>query len=264
MRGFNMGLRIYVGALVFFMLAPIFVIVAVAFTPGEFASFPPRGVSLRWFEKVLGDPVFVGALWNSLRLGFVSTLVASVITVPATVFLVRQRPPGARAIQAFMLSPLSLPTIILAIGLLFLNAKLGLGSSFWALVAGHTVIVIPYIMRTVFAVYASANAEIEHAAAVHGANPFSVFLHVTLPLLRPGLLAGAIFGFLMSFDEVSVALLLSDPNTVTLPVAILSYLVHNSDPAVAAVSTIQIGIAVGTLLILERFFGVRNLMFSSR
>ena len=264
MNHFNLPLRIYVGAMVFFMLAPILVIVAVAFTPGDFASFPPRGVSLRWFDKVLNDPTFVGALWNSLRLGLVSTLLASVITVPATVFLVRHKPPGARALQTFMLSPLSLPTIILAVGLLFLNAKIGLGSSFWALVAGHTVIVVPYIMRTVFAVYSSANAEIEHAAAVHGASPFAVFRHVTLPLLKPGLLAGSIFGFLMSFDEVSVALLLSDPKTVTLPVSILSYLVHNSDPAVAAVSTIQIAIAVGTLLILERVFGVRNLMFSSR
>jgi len=162
-----------------------------------------------------------------------------------------------------MLSPLSLPTIILAMGLLFLNARMGL-TSFWALVAGHTVIVIPYVMRTVFAVYAGMNADIEHAALVHGAKPTQVFWHVTLPMLRPGVLAGAIFGFLMSFDEISVALLLTDTKTTTLPVMILSFLVNNNDPSVAAVCTIQMLIAIGTLVALERFFGVRNLMFSAR
>ena len=107
-------------------------------------------------------------------------------------------------------------------------------------------------------------ADIEQAALVHGARPIQVFWHVTLPLLRPGLLAGAIFGFLMSFDEVSVALLLTDTNTTTLPVMILSFLVNNNDPSVAAVCTIQMLIAVGTLVVLERLFGVRNLMFSAR
>jgi putative spermidine/putrescine transport system permease protein len=256
-------MRAYMTIFSIFMLAPILVIVGVAFTAGDYVTFPPNGVSLRWFRQVLADQAFVAALLNSLKLGFVSTVVSIVLTVPATVVLVRRRSPIASAIQVFMLSPLSLPTIILAMGLLFLNAKMGL-ESFWALVAGHTVIVIPYVMRTVFAVYAGANADIEQAALVHGARPSQVFWHVTLPLLRPGLLAGGIFGFLMSFDEISVALLLTDTKTTTLPVMILSFLVNNNDPSVAAVCTIQMLIAVGTLVVLERFFGVRNLMFSAR
>lgn len=264
MRTTNLAFRIYLGAIIVFMLAPILVIVAVAFTSSQFASFPPRGFSLRWFHKVFEDPVFVLALWNSVRLGITSTVVASLVTIPATLVLVRYPSAFAQHLQAFMLSPLSLPTIILAVGLLFMNARIGLESSFWALVAGHTVIVVPYVMRAVFGVYAGASYELEYAAAVHGANPLRVFVHVTLPMLRPGIVAGAIFGFLMSFDEVSVALLLSDSRTVTLPVAILSYLVNNSDPAVAAVSTIQMAIAVCSLVVLERFFGVRRLMFPSR
>lgn len=264
MNSLSFGMKAYVGAMAVFLLAPILVIVAVAFTPGEFMAFPPTSLSFRWFAKVLSDKNFLLALWNSVRLAACATLVASALAVPATVMLIRHRPAGARAIQGFMLSPLSLPTIILAIGLLFLNAKIRLDNAFLALLAGHTVIVIPYIMRTVYGVYASTNQEIEQAAAVHGASPWAVFWHITLPLIRPGILAGAIFSLLMSFDEVSVALLLTNTDTTTLPVSILSYLLYNHDPSVAAMSTIQIAIAILSLLILERYFGVRKLMFSSR
>jgi len=263
MNTFSWPMRVYLVAMSVFLLAPIAVIVAAAFTPGEFVKFPPDGFALRWFGKVLSDPTFVGAMWNSLRLACLSTVCAMVLAVPATLAIVRGKVPGGKLIQLFMLSPLTLPAIILAIGLLFLNAKLGL-PSFWALVAGHTVVVVPYVMRTIFAVYSSANPEIEDAASVHGASPGRVFLHVTLPLLKPGLMAGGIFAFLMSLDEVAVSLLLSNTKTTTLPVSILSYLVYNHDPAVAAISSIQILVAVVALVILERRFGVRNLMFTSR
>jgi putative spermidine/putrescine transport system permease protein len=213
---------------------------------------------------VLSDPQFLVPLWNSFRLGCTATVLAGLLAVPAALVLVRQRVRGAREVQTFLLSPLSLPTIILASGLLFFTARIGLGGSFTALVAGHTVIIVPYIMRTVFGVYAGVSEEIEQAALVHGAGPIRTFWYVTLPMIRPGILAGAIFAFLMSFDEVPVALLLTNTDTTTLPVSILSYLVYNYDPSVAAISTIQIVIVVATLLILERFFGIRNLMFSSR
>ncbi|WP_269507290.1 ABC transporter permease [Burkholderia sp. IMCC1007] len=264
MNKISTPMRVYLGVIAFFMLAPVLVIVAVAFTPGDFVTFPPRSLSLRWFERVLTDPSFMGALINSIRVGACATIFASMLAVPATIVLVRYRPPGARQLQMFMLSPLSLPTIILAIGLLFLNAQIGVGNAFIALIVGHTVIVVPYIMRTVFAVYSTCDPEIENAAALLGANTWRTFLHVTLPMIKPGLVAGAIFAFLMSFDEVSVALLLSDTTTSTLPVTILSYLVYNHDPAVAAISTVQIAIAVAILIVLERYFGVRRLMFSSR
>ena len=264
MRHFGAPLRIYVAVMVLFLLAPVLVVIAVAFTPAEFVTFPPPGFSLRWFEKVLSEPEFIQPLWNSFRLGCVSTLVAAVLAVPAAIVMVRYPFRGVRELQTFLLSPLSLPTIILATGLLFFTARIGLGSSFAALVAGHTVIIVPYVMRTVFGVYAGLGPEIEHAAMVHGAGPLRTFWYVTLPMIRPGILAGAIFAFLMSFDEVPVALLLSNTDTTTLPVSILSYLVYNYDPSIAAISTIQILIVIVTLLVLERFFGVRNLVFASR
>jgi putative spermidine/putrescine transport system permease protein len=260
----GLGLSFYIAALTIFLMSPVAIVIASAFTGGDFVIFPPRDLSLRWFAKVLNDPQFVLPLWNSLRLGVTATLLSAVLAVPAAIALVRHRFRGAGLIQAFLLSPLSLPTIILAVGLLFFTARIGLRSSFLALVAGHAVITMPYVLRTVLGVYAGINREVEEAAMVLGASPARAFWFVTLPLIRPGILAGTIFSFLLSFDEVPVALLLSNTDTTTLPVSILSYLVYNYDPAVAAISTIQIAIVVAVLLVLERLFGVKHLLFTSR
>jgi putative spermidine/putrescine transport system permease protein len=257
-------LWLYTGLLSCYLLAPIIVVVVAAFTSADFIMFPPQGFSLKWFDKVLRDPEFVKPLWNSIRLGLAATLVSSLLAIPAAIALIRGAIPGRRIIETFLLAPLSLPTIILAVGLLFFSARIGLTNSFAALLAGHVVITIPYMLRTVLGVYAGMNREIEDAARVLGANDWQVVSYVTLPVIRPGVLAGAIFAFLMSFDEVAVALLLTNSDTTTLPVSILSYLVYNYDPAVAAISTIQIIIVIAALLVLERVFGIKNVMFASR
>jgi putative spermidine/putrescine transport system permease protein len=258
------GLWAYVAFLSLYLVAPIVVVVVAAFTAADFIMFPPSGFSLKWFEKVLRDPDFIRPLWNSLRLGVVATAASSALALPAAIALVRGALPGRRAIETFLLAPLTVPTIISAVGLLFFASRIGLTSSFAALLAGHVVITVPYMLRTVLGVYAGMNRELEEAAQVLGANPWRVAWHITLPGIRPGIIAGAIFSFLMSFDEVAIALLLTNSDTTTLPVSILSYLVYNYDPAVAAISTIQIAIVVAALLLLERLFGVKNLMFASR
>ena len=264
MIGVSPAVWVYVGLLSTFLLAPVFVVIVAAFTSGDFIMFPPQGFSAKWFDKVLRDPEFIQPLWNSIRLGIAATLVSAVLAVPAAITLVRTRFRGRRGVETFLLAPLSLPTIILAVGLLFFSARVGLTSSFAALLLGHVVITVPYMLRTVLGVYAGMNREVEDAAHVLGANSWQVAWHITLPIIRPGILAGAIFAFLMSFDEVAVALLLTNSDTTTLPVSILSYLVYNYDPAVAAISTIQIVIVVAGLLFLERFFGIKNVMFASR
>jgi putative spermidine/putrescine transport system permease protein len=260
MTELSLGLRLYVGAMIVFLLAPLLIVIAVSFSASPFMVFPPTGVSLRWFVKVLNAPDFMGPLWNSLVLGVLSTLVAALLAIPAALALARGLVPGARELEAFFLSPLSLPGIILGTGLLFFTSRIGIGGSFLALLAGHVVVTVPYLVRTVLAVYRGVNREIEEAAAVCGAGPFASFFLITLPMIRPGILAGGIFAFLISFDEVPVALFLSNTETVTLPVSVLSYLVNNYDPAVAAISTIQIVIVVALLLVLERVIGVRRLV----
>lgn len=264
MKALPTWLVCYAALMSIVLLAPILVVVLAAFTSSNFVTFPPQGVSLRWFEKVLREPEFVVPLWNSLRIGITATIVSIVLVVPAALVFVRGYLPGRRLVETFLLAPLSMPPIILAIGLLFFAARIGLSSSFLTLVFGHVVITSPYIFRTVVSVYSSANPELTHAAQTLGANRWWTFWYVTLPEIRPGILAGAIFSFLISFDEVAIALLVSDSETTTLPASILSYLVYNYDPAVAAISAIQVLLVMGLLLILERVFGIRNAMFGLR
>lgn len=260
----TVAFRAFVVLLVLYLFAPIVIVVVASFTASDFISFPPGAISVRWYEKVLGEPEFIVPLWNSVLLAILATALGSLLAIPAAIALVRGRFPGRSAIEAFLLSPLSLPTIILAVGLLFFSARIGITESRIGLVAGHVVLTVPYILRTLVSVYARANRETEEAAAILGASPLRVVWHVTLPMLRPGLIAGTIFAFLISFDEVPVALLMTTSDTTTLPVSILSYLVYNYDPSIAAISTIQIVLVVVILLALERVVGLKTVMFTSR
>ena len=252
----------YVAIAALFILAPLLVVAAVAFTSANFVSFPPPGWSLRWIAKVLSDDGFMRALANSLLLGVVAALLAASLATPAALVLARGGFRGAVELESFLLSPLSLPALILAIALLFYLARLGFAGGFTGLVIGHAIIVLPYMLRTVLAVYRGVDPSLEEAALVLGATPRRVFLHVTLPLIRPGIVAGALLSFLVSFDEVAVALLLSAPSSMTLPVAILNHVAHNYDPAVAAISLVKIVLVVAVLGILEIWFGLDRIMLT--
>lgn len=253
------AMSVYLAAMAAFLLLPQLVVVVVAFSTSDFVSFPPPGYSLGWFGKVLSDPSFMRPLWNSLVLGVQASLVAAVLAVPASIALVRHRFAGARAMQAFLLSPLSMPALILAIGLLFFLSRIGLGNTYAGLLIGHVVIVLPYLVRTIVAVYSACDPSLEEAASTLGARPLSTLWRVTLPMLTPALFAGGIFAFLISFDEVAVSLLLSNAGSITLPVSILSYLVYNYDPAVAAISVLKMVIVVVALVVTDRLFGLENL-----
>lgn len=254
---------IYLLVIAAFLLLPQLIVIVIAFSTSSFVSFPPPGYSLGWFAKVLADPSFMRPLWNSITLGVTATLISAALAVPAAIALVRHRFRGAVAMQAFLLSPLSLPALILAIGLLFFLSRIGLGNTYAGLVIGHVVVTLPYLLRTIVAVYSSTDPRIEEAASTLGARPWSTLWHVTLPMLRPALFAGGMFAFLISFDEVAISLLLANARSITLPVSILSYLVYNYDPAVAAISVIKMAFVVVALLIVERVYGLQNLTISS-
>lgn len=254
----------YIVLAALFMLGPLVVVCVVAFTSASFVSFPPPGYSLRWLTKVLSDPAFMRPLTNSLLLGLLSAFTSAVLALPAALALARNKFRGAAEIESFLLSPLSLPALILSIGLLFYLSRLGLGGGFVGLLIGHTVIVLPYMLRTVLSVARGADPALEEAAQILGADPWRTFVHVTLPALRPGIVAGSLFAFLMSFDEVAVALLMSTIGSMTLPVAILNHVANDYDPAVAAISLITIVLVVAVLLVLQLSFGLDRLMLAQR
>jgi putative spermidine/putrescine transport system permease protein len=252
----RIGLPVYVALLFAFLALPMVIVVAVSFNAGEFIHFPPRGFSFRWFRHVFEGANFGPAIVVSLELAVLSTLGSLCLGIPAALALVRYPVPFRDAIQAFLLSPLSLPLIVYGIALLFFAGAIGLQLSFFGLFAGHVVITVPYILRTVVAVYGGVDRHLEEAAMVLGADHLTCFRRVTLPLIKPGIVVGSIFSFLTSFDNVPVSIFMTKTDTITLPVAILSYLVYSFDPSVAAVSTLQMLFAVAVLLLLERTYGL--------
>ncbi|MGP1394266.1 MAG: ABC transporter permease [Inquilinaceae bacterium] len=241
-----------------FMLLPLVVIIASSLTAGEFLTFPPRGISLRWYWDVLASTAYLDAALTSLKLALAVTAGATVIGVLAAIATTRWRVPGASALSALFLAPLVLPTIIFAIGLVIVFSLYASGPSLIALWLGHTVITVPYVLRTATAVLADADPMVEEAARTMGAGPFQVLWHVILPQCRTGIAAGAFFAFNVSFDEAVIALFLRSPGTETLPIRIYGQLEFSATPAVAAVSSLMILLTLVLVLAIDRLFGMRR------
>jgi putative spermidine/putrescine transport system permease protein len=252
-------LRVFVVLFFAYVLAPILVVVVVSFTSAGYIGFPLPGLSLRWFWRIVDYSPFMDALLVSLALGIASTLCACALGVPAALALARRRGPRADALATFVLAPLSMPQIVLGFALLFYLSALGFGTSFTALLVAHTIVGIPYIVRTVAGVFRGLPPDFEEAAAVLGADRWQVFWHVTLPLIRPGIFAGALFAILISLDNLPVSYFFGSATTNTLPVVMLSYLENQFDPSIAAISTLQMLLAVGALLIVERLYGLKHM-----
>ncbi len=159
-----------------------------------------------------------------------------------------------------MLAPISIPAILLGFSLLYLLSAMISGISFLSLLITHTVVAIPYVSRTVLAVYRALPPDHEEVAALLGASPLRVFFTITLPLVRPGIFAGALFSVLVSFDNLPLSLFLSGPSTTTLPVVMLSYMQNQFDPSIAAIATIQMLIAVVALAVVNAIYGIEKIM----
>jgi putative spermidine/putrescine transport system permease protein len=255
MRGLFLVL---VTAIFVFLLAPLVIVLAVSVNPGSVAQFPPTGLSLRWYVQALQSDLFRGAMINSLLLAAASALVSTVIGTAAALALVRARFPGKPALEALLLSPLVVPGIVLGIALLAGFAAIGFRDALWRLLLAHVLLTLPYCIRTVMISLQRLDPVLEQAAETLGASAWRVFAEVTLPLIRPGMLAGGLFAFVMSFDNVPVSVFLTSAETTTLPLAIISYLEYNFDPSVAAISSVLIILMLLLALLLERVAGLRR------
>lgn len=247
---------ILIAGVLLYMLVPLAVVVGSSVSASEFLVFPPRGFSLRWYGAVLGSEKYLAAGWTSLQLALIVTVLSLAVGTPAAIAIYRLRFRGAEALGALFLSPLILPTLIFAIGILMLFSAYGGGPSFAALVVGHLVITLPYVIRTVGAALAGSDRATEEAARVMGAGLWQRYWFVVLPECRAGMAAGAFFAFNISFDDAVVALFLRSPGLETLPLRIYGELEFSPDPSVAAVSTIMIAITVLTIFAIDRMFGL--------
>ncbi len=255
------GRTLYLAAnalVVAFLLAPIAIVAVFAVNPTPFVQFPPVGVSTRWFQKFLASRDFMAAIRLSLAVAGLVAVIATVMGAAAAVALARGRLPGARLLTATFLSPLMLPAILTGLGLFQLYVLLDVGRPLWGLVAGHVLIAVPYVVRTTLAVLHHFDRGLEEAARNLGASPARTFFEVTLPLIRPGVLAGGIFAFIVSFDQFPVSLFLVSPGRETLPITLFNYLKYDLDGTIAAASMVSIGLSVAVVLVLDRTVGLRT------
>lgn len=253
---------IFVALCALLLIGPLVVVVGVSFSESRFIAFPPDGFSLHWYAQVLGSDTYLSAGWLSLRLAVLVTISATLLGGAAAIAIHRRRLPASEAIATFFLSPLVLPTIIYALGMLMLWSAFVGPVSLLTLWIAHSVIAAPYVVRTTLAVLSDADPFLEEAAATMGAGRLQRLWLVVLPQCVPGLAAGAFFAFNLSFDEAVVSLFLRRPGLTTLPVHIYNQLEFSPDPAVAAVSTIMIALTVLLILVIDRVVGVQKVASS--
>lgn len=242
------------------ILFPIVVVFVVSLTETSYLTFPPEGLTFDWYRTALENSRITRALGVSVRVGLISAIVASILGVIGGIHLGRSRSRMARPINALFLAPLTVPMIVLAIGLLFFLTSLGLVRTVTALVIGHVVITFPYVLRMVSASIGRGIVYLERAAAVLGANPWKSFWGVTFPSIRAGIVAGMLFAFLVSFNNVTIALFLSGVRTQTLPVLLLNLTQERVSPEIAALSTVLIMITYAVMIVAERRFGIYRLL----
>lgn len=249
---------ILVALTVVVLLAPLVVVVCVSFSQSEFIAFPPKGLSLRWYESVLTSNTYVDSALASLQIAVLVTITATLVGGAAAVALHRRKLPLSGMLATFFLSPLVLPTIIFAIGMLMFWSQLFGQVSMLTLWLSHTVVTLPYVIRTTLAVLAESDPFLEEAASTMGAGRLQRLWFVVVPQCLPGLGAGAFFAFNISFDEAVLSLFLRKPDLTTLPVQIYGQLEFSPDPSVAAVSAIMVVLTVLMIVVIDRILGLHR------
>jgi len=247
-----------------FVLAPLVVICLVAFTPENTLSIPTTSFSLRWFRAIFEHPDFVASFVNSLWLATLAATLSVALSVPAALAIDRYDFPGRNGLNALFLSPLIIPHLVLGVAFLRLFALIGGTGSFGWLVASHVVIITPYVLRLVMASFTGLDRSAEQAAMTLGASHWTVFRRVTAPMILPGITGGWLLAFINSFDELTMSIFVTSPQTVTLPVRMYMYATESIDPMMAAVSALMIALTAAAMLVLDRAFGLDKILVGQK
>jgi putative spermidine/putrescine transport system permease protein len=241
------------------ILMPLVFVAWLAFFRNEVVAFPPGGYTLKWFNAALANKSFLDGLLLSLQVGVLAALAGLLLGVPAARALTRHRFRGRAALNTLLLLPLVVPGVVAGAALYIAEVEteirtgLPLVATTAGLVFAHVLITIPWSVRLVSASLSGLEPAVEEAAASLGARPFTAFRRITLPLVRPGVVAGGLFGFIISFGNLEMTLFLVAPGQITLPVAILQYLEWRIDPTIAAISFLQILLIGAAMLLTDRY-----------
>jgi putative spermidine/putrescine transport system permease protein len=241
------ALRLLVVLVLLFLALPIMLIVVVSFSSAPYLTFPPPSFGLRWYRAYFASAEWLAATGLSLGVAAAVVALATTLGTLAALGLARLPGPARTAVAGLILSPLIVPTIVVAIGIYYAFSRYGLVGTPVALVLAHTCLAVPFVVTSVSASLAGFDRRLEQAARSLGATPWGAFRQVTLPLIRSGVLVGALFAFITSFDELIVALFLSGSGAVTLPRRMWDDLRFAIDPTIAAVSTLTIVLTAALL-----------------
>jgi putative spermidine/putrescine transport system permease protein len=234
-----------------FLLFPIIFIAALSFGDSQWLIFPPSGWTLRWYQELLSDSNWVHALLTSAKVAIIVTILSVLLGFLTSLALTRGKFAGREALQAFFVTPMVLPVVVLAVALYAFFLRLGLNGTLIGFVIGHLIIALPFSIITISNALNSFDISLEEAAQICGANPLQVKLRVTLPAIRLGLFAAAIFSFLVSWDEVVLSIFMASPTLQTLPVLIWSMLRQDLSPVIAAASTLLVGFTIVVMLLIS-------------
>lgn len=248
-----------------FLVAPVLIVLLSAFNAGNYLTFPPQGLSLRWFEHFLESPILIRSLVFSLELAVVVALISTVLGTAAALYVVRWSGRYREFLRVLMVVPLALPGILSAIAILILLYAVGIGTrGMIGLIGGHILVTLPFVFLIVSAVLVRFDRSLEEAARNLGAGPFMTFWRITLPIIRGGIVAGAIFAFISSYDNVPMSLLLAAVGSTPLPIQLFDYLRFAFDPTPAAAGTLSILLAVLVVVVSERLVGLDAVYLGGR
>ncbi len=261
-------LAVFIALVFIFLLLPILAVAVSSFSTSGALAFPPTGFTTHWYRSIGSG--YIDALKVSLVVAAGTTTIATLVGTPAALALVRGRFPGRDALSAFCLSPLMVSTLVIAVAafqftlVLWDLFDISLTGTVIGLILGQSAFTIPFVVRAVIAAQANFDTSLEEAAQSLGAGPLETFWRVTLPLLLPGVISGAIFAFVMSFDDIAVALFVGGGDAMTLPIKIYTAVEFNFDADIMAISTLVTLASLLIMLGLDRLTGIEKFASAAR
>ena len=248
--------RLVAWAALAYLVLPLVVIIGSSFTRTSYLAFPPQGLSVAWYLTMLHDPSYGKAFGVSTILAAVATAAAMLLAVPAALAMARYRFAGRDLLSAFFMSPLVLPHVVLGAAILQYASSIGLVRSLGVLLAGHVVIVMPLVLRSVLPLLTPEQRTLEEASADLGAGPLTTFRLVVLPQIRGGLASGAILAFISSWINVELSIFSTTAELTTIPVKLFNYVQYTVDPTIAAVSAVTIFVAALAIVLVDLLVGL--------
>jgi putative spermidine/putrescine transport system permease protein len=240
----------------FFLVGPLVIVLGSALSDTTYLTFPPQGLSLRWFENIFEIDAFRRTILTSLQVGLLSTFFALVIGIPASYAMSRYRIELPRWLSTLFVLPVLVPELVLGFSLLKNVAFQFNAPIMLSLIIGHTILILPYVIRVISASLASFDFSIEEAAISLGSPPLKTFFTVLLPNVRSGVIAAFILAFITSINDVSISIFLTGPGISTLPIQLLAHMEQFFDPTVASVSVMLMVLTVAVMAIVERTLGL--------